>query len=110
LRATRYKRLNGKLWWQIRHGAKLRDLSFEITIVQAYDLLMKQEGLCALSGKKISFEDGTASLDRIDSKKGYTTDNIQWVHKDINRMKFDLEEEYFIRLCVDVAKTQKIKE
>jgi len=29
----------------------------------------------------------TASPDRIDSTKGYATDNFQWVHKRINRMK-----------------------
>ena len=32
---------------------------------------------------------GTASLDRIDSTKGYVRGNIQWVHKDINWFKRD---------------------
>ena len=41
----------------------------------------------------------TASLDRIDSNKGYTIDNVQWVHKDINKMKMDLEEDVFIDNC-----------
>ena len=36
----------------------------------------------------------TASLDRIDSTKGYVPGNIQWVHKDINRIKnkFSMDE------------------
>ena len=46
----------------------------------------------------------TASLDRIDSTKGYSKDNIQWVHKDINCMKMDFSQQYFIDLCVKVAK------
>ena len=46
----------------------------------------------------------TASLDRIDSSKGYTTDNIQWVHKDINIMKNDYGNDYFIEICKKVAK------
>jgi hypothetical protein len=41
----------------------------------------------------------TASLDRINSKKGYTKDNVQWVHKWINFMKQDLDEEEFITFC-----------
>ena len=33
-----------------------------------------------------------------------TVDNIQWVHKDLNRMKFDLSEDKFIRYCELVSK------
>ena len=47
--------------------------------------------------------DGTASLDRIDSSKGYTKDNVQWVHKDINYIKRDLSDSEFITLCKKVA-------
>lgn len=32
----------------------------------------------------------TASLDRIDSSKGYTIDNVWWIHKQLNWMKWDL--------------------
>lgn len=41
----------------------------------------------------------TASLDRIDSSKGYVEGNVQWVHKDVNYIKQDLEESYFKKLC-----------
>lgn len=41
----------------------------------------------------------TASLDRIDNTKGYTEDNVQWVHKIINKMKSDLTQEDFIMWC-----------
>ena len=46
---------------------------------------------------------GTASLDRIDSSKGYVKGNVQWVHKDINKMKTDFEQSIFIKLCKSVA-------
>ena len=46
---------------------------------------------------------GTASLDRIDSSKGYIQGNIQWVHKRINQMKWDSEENDFINWCKLVA-------
>jgi len=45
----------------------------------------------------------TASLDRIDSKLDYRKTNVQWVHKDINMMKRVLKQDYFIKLCTDVA-------
>ena len=35
--------------------------------------------------------------------KGYHLNNIQWVHKDINFMKGNLNNEYFIELCKKVA-------
>jgi len=52
----------------------------------------------------------TASLDRIDSTKNYTIDNIQWVHKDVNKMKMDFSQEYFIEMCRLVTLTCKDKQ
>ena len=45
----------------------------------------------------------TASLDRIDSKKGYIKGNLQWVHKDLNIMKNSYPNQYFIEMCKKVA-------
>ena len=52
---------------------------------------------------------GTASLDRIDSTKGYTKNNIQWVHKTINKMKNVLHDEEFIQWCNLIANYNKEK-
>ena len=59
----------------------------------------KCRGACALTGKSISFEDKTASLDRIDSKKGYVRGNIQWVHIHANICKNLFDQDYFLTLC-----------
>ena len=45
-----------------------------------------------------------ASIDRMNNNLGYTKDNIQWIHKDANKMKSDYNNEYFIELCKEVAK------
>jgi len=45
----------------------------------------------------------TASLDRIDSTKSYHKDNIQWVHKRVNRMKMNYTMEEFVDWCKKVA-------
>jgi hypothetical protein len=103
-----YEDLSLTFFHDIRNGAIARNLSFEITIEQAWQLYQDQDGKCALSGEKISFDINTsfakgrkptASLDRINSKLGYTLDNIQWVHEDVNWMKQDFTQEEFIEWC-----------
>lgn len=68
------------------------------------DLLMAQEMKCALSDMPIDTQKrrrskATASIDRIDSSKGYTLDNVQWVHKDVNFMKSQFTQDYYIDVC-----------
>lgn len=94
--------------------AKHRDIPFKITIRQAWNLFLKQERKCALTGVLLtlhpsSVEEGanTASLDRIDSSKGYVKGNIQWVHVAINFMKHSLPEEEFVHWCCAVAKHRR---
>jgi hypothetical protein len=95
-----------------RAGALKREIAWSVEPQYLYELYEQQNKLCALSGKLIAFSEkgvgypgskdiSTASLDRIDSNKGYVVGNVQWVHKDVNKMKMDLPEESFF---------QKIKE
>lgn len=87
---------------------------FEITIEYLWQLFIKQNRKCALTDIEISFteRDGSrgrrcsASLDRIDSSKGYIEGNVQWVHKDVNIMKNDFSVARFQELCRKV--TEKI--
>lgn len=44
----------------------------------------------------------TASIDRIDSSKGYIKGNIQIVHKTLNKMKLNMRDEEFIAICEEV--------
>lgn len=55
------------------------------------------------SGGSSKSELSDKSLDRIDSKKGYVVGNVQWVHKDINRMKNTFPQDYFIQVCKQIA-------
>ncbi len=96
---------------RLKRVAKLRNIKFTITDKEMWKLLTNQERKCALSGLSIVFKNArhkTASLDRIDSKKGYTIDNVQWVHKDINRMKSSLKQNYFIKLCKLIYENNEI--
>lgn len=105
-----YGEISGSMWKQIKSCGKLRGLTFKVSLEYLWELYLKQNRRCALSGLEIGFalpkEKGktTASLDRIDSTKGYEEDNIQWLHKDVNKMKTDFKQEYFIELCKLTAK------
>lgn len=89
---------------QIKLCAKKRNLTFNLDIKKLDSLLIKQKHKCYLSGQEINVHNRTASLDRIDSSKGYTKDNIAWVHKDIQRMKSDFSLPYFIDVCNKISK------
>jgi hypothetical protein len=93
--------ISGNLWSSIKCCAKNRNINFNITIKEAWDLFEKQNNECALSDLPISLEQNfkTASLDRKDSSLGYSLDNVQWLHKDINKIKASLSIKDFINLC-----------
>lgn len=63
-----------------------------------------------LRKSNVDFKQQTASLDRIDSSKGYVLGNIQWVHKDINKMKLDYDQDYFIDICRRIAEYNSLKD
>lgn len=94
-----------KTYWDFAiKGAIERNISFAIEPEEAYEKFVDQKEKCAISGVHIGFRDvtarkQTASLDRIDSSRGYTPDNIQWVHKDINLMKNRFDQTEFINWC-----------
>lgn len=90
-------------------------IEFTITMKDIWNLYIKQGRVCALTRLPIDFKNEykrgnkhsgikcTASIDRIDSNKGYTVDNIQLVHKDVNIMKNAFNQEYFIEMCKAVS-------
>ena len=108
-------RLNGyissTLYSRIKYRAKIGNIYFDKKITREYlwKIYLKQNKKCSLSGMDIIFADTirgqasnketTASLDRIDSKKGYLKNNIQWVHKDINKIKGSLTTKEFLKRC-----------
>jgi hypothetical protein len=102
-------------WYNsLKRNAAARDKEFNVSIEFLDKLLVKQEFKCALSdmplyvsklrtGKEYYIEN-SASLDRIDNNKSYTEDNVQFVHKHINYMKWTHNQDYFISLCKEVVK------
>lgn len=87
---------------------KSKTLTFEVSKEYLWKVYLSQNKKCALSGIDIKMSPikklTTASLDRIESSKGYIKGNVQWLHKIVNRMKMDLSDQEFIKWCKLIAK------
>ena len=99
------------MWRKIIIGSEKRGYDLDIDMKYIWDIYQEQQGKCALSGISIFFafssrklSSATASLDRIDSSKGYIKGNVQWVHKSVNMMKRSLPNDIFIGLCHQIGK------
>ena len=90
-------------------GAVTRNIEWDVSFEDLADLLIEQDFKCALSGVPIQAMEikNNASLDRIDSSKGYVAGNVQWVLVEINMMKQQYSQEKFIELCCAVANKDK---
>ena len=93
----------------IKRGAEARGLEFNVDIEYLWELFLSQGGKCGLSGLEIKlsrntkYYKATASLDRIDSNVGYVKNNLQWIHKDINKSKNNLNKDEYIKICSAIA-------
>lgn len=106
--------ISARYYHSLVNGAKRRRLVFKITLDQIWNLFEKQNHKCALSGILLKFNnpgeratEQTASLDRIDSNKGYTIDNVRWVHKTINNMRGELSDSTFLEFCQKIINHNK---
>lgn len=98
--------IGGDFWLALLRGAnggkRRRILDFNLTKRYLWTLFRRQNRVCAYTGLALILHprsERTASVDRIDSTKGYIKGNVQWVHKDINMMKGSLSHERFMELC-----------
>lgn len=98
--------LGGSMWSRILRNAKNRGFIVSITQEEAWNLFVEQKKKCALTGLDLYLHPHhngrnlvTASLDRVDSEKGYVKGNVQWVHKDVNLMKNGFSEARFKEIC-----------
>lgn len=73
------------------------------------ELYKKQRGLCAISGVEMTYEQrggrcpSNISLDRIDSSKGYTKDNVQLVCHIVNTMKMQYSVKELVFWCTKIV-------
>jgi len=95
---------------KFKKNANLRGLKWDVTFDYLADLLIEQDFKCALTDWDIDamfVNSNKASLDRIDSSKGYVKGNLQWVHKMVNMSKQSYSQEKFIEMCTAVSNKVK---
>ena len=85
--------------------ARKSGLEFTITEELIIDLILRQNYRCAISTVVFdnTNEKYTPSLERIDSSKGYTVDNVMWVCAMVNYMKNDYTTEDFQDMVMKIA-------
>lgn len=84
------------------NAKKVHTITFE-DVIRQWGV---QQGRCAITGFRMSFKKNSprkASIDRIDSSKGYSPENIQWLCWRVNDMKSDFAMSDFIYWCKAIA-------
>lgn len=108
-----YGDISNSYWYSISKSAEKRGHEFLITKEYAWDIFLKQNRKCALTGLPLVFirsyvtTKQSASLDRIENNKGYIEGNIQWVDKRVNCLKTKYSSKDFILICKCVADYSK---
>ncbi len=102
---AKFGAISRELEWTVLDGS-MENMKYLDSIANNY---------CAISGLPITYrvlcrqKTATASLDRIDSSKGYLIGNVQWIHKDVNRLKMDMDEQKLFNLSKSIYLHNKIK-
>lgn len=103
-RGANYRNFLMSLRTKIAHRRDL-DINF---LCKLYE---DQNGLCAVSGRQLTFICGSGviptniSIDRIDPFGEYTEDNVQLVCRQANTMKQRLNQEELAGWCEDIVNT-----
>lgn len=95
----------------IRNCKRLGNI--DLTVKDLEDIWNNQKGICPYSGinlklstnsKRIKNPIEKASIDRIDSNKGYIKDNIQFISYTMNLMKNTMTHEETVEICKIITK------
>lgn len=110
------------LYCNIKTKADTRQLTFSIEKSDIINLYNDQNGLCNLSGIKMTYENlertkndtyilniWNISVDRIDSNKNYDLNNIQLVCNIINRFKTTLPQDDFLLFCGVISQNNSVE-
>ena len=109
----RYYEQRNKLFEDDSLALKYKNIFNDLNIDFLMYLWEKQKGLCALTGIPMTYKfyegrvNTNLSVDRIDSAKGYSKDNVQLVCMAANQMKNDLSMCEFIEMCEAVLALER---
>lgn len=98
--------------YQAKRRAMKKGVEFDLTDSDIIDLYNKQNGKCHYSGipmEKIPKMDNyyNVSIDRVESHRGYTLDNVVLCCDSVNTMKNAMPRDVFIDICKKIVSHQK---
>jgi hypothetical protein len=107
-RRTGSEYFSGDFLSRCKRGAKARNIKWQLSNNDLDIIIKTQNFRCNLTNEiliygYIPLNEYTASIDRIDSSKNYTKNNVQILHKNVNLAKQSLTQLEFITLCKKVA-------
>ena len=105
LRVRKFRKtLKGKFnGW--KNSAIRRNIKWNISLEDLKNLPL----ICYYTGKGLTLktkQENSISLDRLDSSKPYQKDNVVFCCEIINRMKWELAESEFIKICKNILEAQ----
>ena len=83
---------------KLKRSAEKRNIEFLVSLEYLSNLYESQNHICAITGRQINSIDD-ASLDRIDSSKGYIKGNVQWTTYQANVSKHVMTMEQLYKFC-----------
>jgi hypothetical protein len=95
---------------------KKRNKEVDITLEYLRDVWNRQQETCPYLGIKLTLNSygkikkdpiTSASIDRIDSSKGYVKGNIQWISRAVNLMKNDMSENELLKIFDLIVENRK---
>lgn len=99
--------ITDRFWDEITKSAAERRIEFYLSREDAWKQFLIQHRRCALTRDPLEMRSkgyrGNASLNRIDSKKIYTLDNIEWVTVEIQLMLGEMRQSRFKEACYKVC-------
>ena len=102
-------------WLGAQDRSKREGIDFSLTLEDINNLWVAQDGTCALSGIKMTYElqngrtPTNVSIDKIDRTGGYVTGNVQLVCMACNQMKSDLSEDEMYQFCKKIVEHYESK-
>jgi hypothetical protein len=103
-----------KFRYHFRNISK-RNKELDVTVEDLKEVWNNQKGLCPYLGIELQLNSygkikkdpiTSASLDRIDSSRGYVKENIQWISRSMNYLKNDMSEQQVFEI-MDLIYRQK---
>lgn len=97
-----FHEITGEYIAKVKASARSCKIPYEVSAEYLWNVWIEQGRRCVYTGRALA-QGVDASLDRIDSSKGYVVGNVQWLHKNVNKIKWEMTEDDFLAICHEIT-------